>query len=150
MRTRHVETGLKRRKAKLLIALLLCGIAQATTWKPYADAKVTAEQWQDYFDSVVAAFGDTRDEIAEARLVLFTDEVTSTFYAFTLEDHPAHPAWVTRKLVEQDGAISIQQIGFYAGEEQPFADLFDDYLALSDQLKSGIAAPEGSPDPAEK
>lgn len=120
---------------KALIILLLTSSLHAATWKPFPDAEITKEQWQEYFDTVIAEFGDTRDEIAEAKLVLFTDELTSTFYAFTAVDHPAHPAWITRKLVEIDGAISIQQIGYFAGEEQAFADLFDDYLALSDQLQ---------------
>lgn len=128
----------------IVLALLLCNQLQAATYKPFPEAQVTAEQWHEYFDIIVAEFGDTRDEISEARLVVFTDEASSTFYAFTLEDHPAHPAWITRRLVEQDGAITIQQIGFFAGEEQAFADLFDDYLALSDQLKSNIAEPDNS------
>ena len=99
-----------------ILILLLCSELHAATYKPFPEAQVTAEQWQEYFDIVTAEFGDTRDEISEARLVLFTDEASSTFYAFTLEDHPAHPAWITRRLVEQDGAITIQQIGFFAGE----------------------------------
>ena len=125
-----------------LITLVWSGPLHAATWKPYPEAQITAEQWQEYFDTVVAEFGDTRDEIAEARLILFTDEATSTFYAFTAEDHPAYPAWITRKLVEQDGAISIQQIGFFAGEEQAFSDLFDDYIALSDQVQQEMATEE--------
>lgn len=127
---------------KALIALLLTSSLHAVTWKPFPDAQITEEQWQEYFDTVVAEFGDTRDEIVEAKLILFTDQLTSTFYAFTADDHPAHPAWITRKLIEQDGAISIQQIGFFAGEEQAFADLFDDYLALSDQLQKEMATPD--------
>jgi len=127
-----------------IFAFLLCSQLHAATYKPYPEANVTTDQWQEYFDIIVTEFGDTRDEIPEARLVLFTDEASSTFYAFTLDDHPAHPAWITRRLVEQDGAIAIQQIGFFAGEEQAFADLFDDYLALSDQLSQDNARQEES------
>lgn len=127
---------------KALIALLLTSSLHAATWKPFPDAEITEQQWQEYFDSVVAEFGDTRDEIAEAKLILFTDLLNSTFYAFTAKDHPAHPAWITRKLVEQEGTISIQQIGFFAGEEQAFSDLFDDYLALSDRLQQEMATPD--------
>lgn len=129
-----------------LIALVFSSSLYGATWKPYAEAQITAEQWQEYFDVVVSEFGDTREEIAEAKLILFTDELTSTFYAFTADDHPAHPAWITRKLIEQDGAIAIQQIGFFAGEEQAFADLFDDYLALSDQVQQEMATEGESPE----
>ena len=125
-----------------IFTVLISSSLHAATWKPYPEAQITTEQWQEYFDSVVAEFGDTRDEIAEARLILFTDELTSTFYAFTADDHPAHPAWITRRLVEQDGAISIEQIGFFAGDEQSFADLFDDYIALSDQVQQEMATPD--------
>ena len=137
---------MKLKTACILLGLLVSLSLHATTWQPYSDAQITVEQWQEYFDKVVAEFGDTRDEIDEAKLALFTDESTLTFYAFTTEDHPAHPAWITRKMVKQDGAVSIQQIGFFAGEEEPFADLFDDYLALSDQLKAEIATKETSPE----
>jgi len=78
--------------------------------------------------------------------VSFTDQATHTFYAFTAADHPAHPAWITRQVVEQDGGISIQQIGYFAGEEDPFAALFDDYLALSDELRAGFAGESESTD----
>lgn len=128
------------------LLLCLCCPVFAASYKPYPDAQITTEQWQEYFNAVVAEFGDSRDEIPEARLVLFTDESTSTFYAFTLEDHPAHPAWITRKLVEQDGAINMQQIGYFAGDEQAFADLFDDYLALFNQVRSDIATRDESPE----
>lgn len=126
----------------LIVVFLISSSLHAATWQPYPDAKITIEQWQKYLDTVVSEFGDTRDEVAEAKLILFTDEVTATFYAFTADDHPAHPAWITRKLVEQEGAISIQQIGFFAGEEQAFADLFDDYIALSDKMQQEMATQE--------
>jgi hypothetical protein len=42
---------------------------------------------------------------------------------------------VTRKVVEQDGAISVEQIGYFAGEEAPFADLFDAFSDLSDEMR---------------
>lgn len=137
--TRPAETGMKPTKTSALLALLWTSSLWAAPWKPYPEAQISADQWQDYYDSVVAEFGGTRDDIADAKLVLFTDEATHTYYAFTTADHPAHPAWITRKVVEQDGAISIQQIGYFAGDEEPFAALFDDYLALSDQLKLDLA-----------
>lgn len=131
-------TNMKLNLSYSVLGLILCGALHAATWQPYAEAQITVEQWQEYYDSVVAEFGETREELAEAKLVSFTDQATHTFYAFTAADHPAHPAWITRKVVEQEGGISIQQIGYFAGEEEPFAALFDDYLALSDELKAGF------------
>ena len=139
-------TNMKLNLSYSVLGLILCGALHAATWQPYAEAQITMAQWQEYYDSVVAELGDTREELAEAKLVSFTDQATHTFYAFTAADHPAHPAWITRQVVEQDGGISIQQIGYFAGEEDPFAALFDDYLALSEELRAGFAGESESTD----
>ena len=122
----------------LLFACLLAGRLLAAPYKPYPDAEITPEQWQDYFNTVQAEFADTREEIADAMLVTFRDDASRTYYAFTLPDHPAHPAWITRKAVEEKGVISMEQIGYFAGMETPFAALFEDFLELTEQLRSKV------------
>ena len=110
-----------------LIACLFFGQILAATYNPYEDSKITLEQWQDYYDTVQSEFGETREEVTGAMLVLFEDTSSSTYFAFTLPEHPAHPAWITRKLVERDGDVSMEQIGYFAGDEEPFSELFQDY-----------------------
>lgn len=122
----------------LILLTLISGSLFAAEYQPYPEAKISQEQWQDYYDIVESEIGATRDELAEAKLVLFHDEGNSLFYAFTLPDHPAYPAWITRKLVERNGEISIEQVGYFAGDEKPFAALFDDYLALVDEIQSEL------------
>ena len=112
----------------------------AATYRPYEDSKITPEQWQEYYDIVQSEFGETKEEVSGAMLVLFEDASSSTFYAFTLPEHPAHPAWITRKLVASDGDVAMEQIGFYAGEEEPFSELFQDYAELTYQIKSDYEA----------
>jgi hypothetical protein len=123
-----------------LIACLLASQLPAATYKPYEDSKITLEQWQDYFDSVLSEFGETKLEVSDAMLVFFEDASSSTYYAFTLSEHPAHPAWVTRKLVDRDGDVSMELIGYYAGDEEPFSELFQDYTELSYQIQSDLEA----------
>jgi hypothetical protein len=125
-----------------LVACLFFGQILAATYNPYEDSKVTSEQWQEYYDTVQSEFGETREEVTDAMLVLFEDTSSSTYFAFTLPEHPAHPAWITRKLVERDGDVSMEQIGYFAGDEEPFSELFQDYAELAYQIQSELERPE--------
>lgn len=118
-----------------LVAILLAGPLPAAEYQPYPDAAITAEQWQAYFDTVWLEFADTMQELPDVNLVVFQDESTSTWYAFTTGDNPAHPAWVTRRVVERDGELAMEQIGYFAGDEAPFADLFDAYSDITDEMR---------------
>ncbi len=71
-------------------------------------------------------------------LVLFEDASSSTYYAFTLPEHPAHPAWITRKLVDRVGEVAMDLIGYFAGDEEPFSELFQDYAELTYQIRSDL------------
>ena len=120
----------------LLLVILLSSQLFAAVYAPYPEARITVEQWQAYFDTVLLELADTKQDIAELNLVLFHDAATATYYAFTTARNPAHPAWVTRRFVEQDGAIAVEQIGYFAGDEGPFADLFDAYADITDELRA--------------
>lgn len=125
------------------LTLIVCLFATqllAATYNPYEDSKITPEQWQEYFDTVQSEFGETREEVTDAMLVLFEDASSSTYYAFTLPQHPAHPAWVARKLVARDGDVTMDLIGYFAGDEEPFSELFQDYAELTYQIQSDLAA----------
>jgi len=124
----------------LLITCLFATHLLAATYKPHEDSKITPEQWQEYYDSVQSEFGETREEVPDAMLVLFEDASSSTYYAFTLPEHPAHPAWITRKLVDRDGEVAMDLIGYFAGDEEPFSELFQDYAELTYQIRSDLEA----------
>ena len=55
-------------------------------------------------------------------------------FAFTLPGHSAHPAWITRQLIESGGTLDMTQIGYYAGNEEPFAELFRQYQQLNSRI----------------
>lgn len=138
-----IAVAMRRKCNRLvLIACLFANGLLAATYNPYEDSKVTLEQWQTYYDLVQYEFGETRQELSRALLVLFEDTASSTYYAFTLPGHPAHPAWITRQLVDEEGEVSMQQIGYFAGEEEPFSELFQDYAELAYQIQSDLERSE--------
>ena len=73
------------------------------------------------------------------QLIAFSDERTRTFWVFTLKKHPAHPAWITRQMYQEDGQVRVRQIGYFAGSEDAFARLFQEYLLRNEELKADVA-----------
>jgi hypothetical protein len=126
-------------RAWLLIALLVAAPLSAQEYQPYPQPKVTIEQWQAYLNSVRESLEPTAEIYKDKHIVAFQNPGTRTFYIFTTKDHPAHPAWVTRQLVEQDGQVKVRQIGYYAGNEQAFDKLFREYLQRNEELMKEVA-----------
>jgi len=123
--------------AGLAIALVAL-TAGGQEFEPYPRAKVTPEQWQAYFDEISSKFASTRQEARAAHFVGFSNPVTQTMYTFTQPGHPAHPAWITRQVVQEGTSVKVQQIGFFAGDEAPFAQLYRDFQQLNDRLREDI------------
>src|SRR5688572_18607331 len=124
--------------ALLVAALLPAAQAAAQEFQPYPSPKVTIEQWSRYLDAVRAKLESTAEIYKDKNLVVFSDRGTRTFYIFTTKDHPAHPAWITRQMVEQDGQVNVRQIGYFAGAQEPFDVLFGEYLKLNEELRENV------------
>jgi hypothetical protein len=107
----------------------------AVEFRPFAEAQVTVEQWQDYYDQVEQSLGGTERRFPELKLMTYDDLSARAAYAFTQPGHPAHPAWISRRVVEKDGWIAIEQVGYFAGAEDPFAELFREYKSLNDSIR---------------
>lgn len=120
------------------MAVVLGLPADAQEYQPYPSPKVTIEQWQRYLATVRAALDRTMEIYSDEHVVAFTDRATRTFYIFTSKDHPAHPAWITRQLVEENGQVKVRQIGYFAGAEEPFAAFFADYLQRNKKLLEDV------------
>jgi hypothetical protein len=117
------------------LALLLSTLASAQEFKPFPRAGITPAQWQAYYDEVSTKH-QTNVQVVEAeRLIIFNDAESKTFYAFTQPGHPAHPAWITRKVEVRNDNLFIGQIGYFAGDEPQFARLFKAYLDLNEKLR---------------
>ena len=118
--------------------LLLSVPAIGQDFKPYATPKITQAQWQRYFDEVKGKHANSAREVPAQHLVLFEDAKSRTSYAFTQPGHPAHPAWVARRVVQSSTAINIDQVGYFAGDEPAFEGLFRAYLDLNDRIRQDI------------
>jgi hypothetical protein len=126
-----------KRKIALLLALF-CATVHSQEFKPYPTADVTPKQWQAYFDEVQFKHGASTQKLDDQKLIVFRDEVTNTVYAFTLRGHQAHPAWITRRPEKRGDSLHMNQIGYFAGAEKPFAELFRAYLSLNDKMIADI------------
>jgi hypothetical protein len=113
--------------------------APAQEFQPYPQPKITVEQFARYADQILQAYGHSTEILKDQKLIAFSDQRTRTFYVFTTKDHPAHPAWITRQLVEEDGQVRVRQIGYFAGSEDAFAVLFREYQGRNQQLMEDVA-----------
>jgi hypothetical protein len=114
--------------------LVVASAAATIEHKPYPQPHITGEQWRRYYDQVLSAHGQSAQEFPELHLVVFQDSANSVSYAFTRPEHLAHPAWITRKIVSQGGRLYLDQVGYFAGEEAPFAALFEQYQQLNQRM----------------
>ena len=115
--------------------LLVTSAALAIEFKPFPTARVTDGQWKAYYEQVKAAHGASMRDVRDQHLVTFQDNTNLIMYAFTQPGHPAHPAWIARRFVQDaQGARNLEQVGYFAGQEAPFAALFKQYQALNQQM----------------
>ena len=112
--------------------------ALAQEYQPYPSPRITPEQWARYGETVRQYHGETLEHYKHKRLIAFSDLRARTFWIFTLKGHPAHPAWITRQMYEEDGEVRVRQIGYFAGSEEAFAKLFEEYLRRNEELKEDV------------
>ena len=120
----------------LCVALLLAGGAlPAQEFHPYADAKISVAEWQSYLDDVRSKLAASERTFPEDHLTVFEDAPRQTYYAFTTAGHPAHPAWVARRVYRQGDEVGTEQTGFYAGDVAPFEALYNSYKDLTRRMQ---------------
>ena len=134
MRPTIAENPFRRAVVAGIAALMVVGPALAIEYKPYPVAQITPAQWTGYYEQVQAAHGTDKQEFPGERLVVFHDKATATSYAFTQPSHAAHPAWITRKIVQRGSELFVDQIDYFAGSEAPFAVLYQQYQALNQRM----------------
>lgn len=118
---------------------LMATQALAQEYQPYPSPRITPEQWARYGEEVRAHHGASVEYFKDKKLVAFSDPDTRTFWVFTLKRHPAHPAWITRQMYEDEGQVRVRQIGYFAGLEEEFAKLFEEYLKRNEELMQDVA-----------
>jgi hypothetical protein len=117
---------------------LMASPALAQEYHPYPTPSITPEQLAKYGEQVRQNHGATAEIFKDKKLVAFSDQSTRTFWIFTLKDHPAHPACITRQLYEEGGQVRVRQIGYFAGSEDEFAKLFHEYQQRNELLKEEV------------
>lgn len=125
-------------KRKIFLTLLLIfytSFVYSLEYMPYPTADISEEQWSEYYEKMKALFGQTEVKHDTQGLATYSDPESRTQYAFTLPNHPAHPAWITRQVVKNGEGISMQQVGYFAGNEEEFAKLFKDYQLLNEEIQ---------------
>ena len=123
----------------LAVAVASAAPALAQEFQPYPSPKITVDQWKKYAAQVHQSLEPTAEILNGLNLIAFSDMRSRTFYIFTTKDHPAHPAWITRQMVEEGGQVRVRQIGYFAGSEEEFAKLFRDYQQRNQQLMEDVA-----------
>lgn len=118
----------------LLAAIAFAAPALAQEFQPYPQPKITVDQWKAYLAKVRELHEASAEIFRDQGIVAFTDPENLTFYIFTTKDHPAHPAWITRQIVEEGGQVHVRQIGYFAGKQEPFDKLFREYQLRNDDL----------------
>ena len=117
---------------------LMATPALAQEYQPYPTPRITPEQWATYGEEVRQNHGATAEIFQDKKLVAFSDPRARTFWIFTMKDHPAYPAWITRQLYEEGGEVRVRQIGYFAGSEDEFAKLFQEYQQRNELLKEDV------------
>ena len=132
----------RRLKKAIWLALLLTGLlhvavaASAQELQPYPNNSISDEQWQIYFYEVENTHRNSAQRVASQHLIIFKDRKNATSWTFTQMGHPAHPSWITRKVVTNGDEASIQQIGYYACELDQFAEFFEQQLQLNKSIET--------------
>ena len=118
----------------IILATWMCAnLCGAQEIKPYPRPNITAAQWQSYFEEVKQKHGASLIDGGE--LLTFRDPTTRTSYHFTKPGHPAHPAWITRRVdIFQGGAIGFHQVGHFAGAEPPFIQMNEAFWELNRKI----------------
>lgn len=134
------RAGLRRCLLVVIVSTIAPALAQE--YRPFPQARITPAQWQSYLNAVVDAHGDSGREFPAEHLVVYQDDKPSLFWAFTTAGHPAHPAWITRRVIEEAGEAKVEQVGYFAGDEAAFAQLFQQYLGLTERTVKEVQPKE--------
>jgi len=110
-----------------VVALFAPG-AFGQDFQPFPSARISEVQWQSYYYKVEQAHGESVQRLPDQLVEIFRDPQSDISWVFTQLGHPAHPAWIARRTIGEGDSANIQQVGYFAGSEAPFAELFDLYL----------------------
>ena len=119
----------------ILFVVSCAACAADPVYMPYPLPGISVEQWASFHQAVEKAYGSSRRSFPEEHLETFDSLNNNLHFAFTTAGHPAHPAWITREAKD----ASVNQIGYFGGKEQRFAEMFQAYLALTNKTIKSLS-----------
>ena len=118
-----------------ILLVLFSVTVTAVEVSPFERAEITEEQWSQYHSAVNKELSNSRRAYEKHYLEVYSDDVSRASIAFTMLGHKAHPAWVTRQVVMDGESISMQVIGYFAGDEEAFNVLFKQYQEMASRTQ---------------
>lgn len=121
-----------------LVSIALVSIVKGQSLEPFESPRVSETQWRIYYFEVESAHRDSMERLDAELLIRFRDRETATIWTFTQLGHPAHPGWVTRRVVTAESQTSVRQVGYFAGDEDAFVILFQKFLEQNKALQERL------------
>ena len=76
---------------------------------------------------------------------IVSDESGLTIWSFTPADHPAHPAYVERRMIQKDGAWYVRMNVQCGASKKACDKLVEEFRALNEQIREELNSGKGLP-----
>jgi hypothetical protein len=76
----------------------------------------------------------------QAGWVIVSDEPQQTVWSFTASDHPAHPAFAKRSVVQKGDAISIETTVLCEAERSACDKLVSEFQSLNERMRQDVGS----------
>ena len=125
------------------LLLIICGgnYGLADQSRRFPQPRISAQEWQTYFDEVKAKSG--AQDISRADrpdVVAIAVPSEQAVYYFT-KPGGAHPAVVIAQVIQRGTAILIEHSGYFAGSEEAFAKWFGAFANQSEFVRTYLKSP---------
>src|SRR5262245_22416974 len=129
-------------KTLLCLVLSLCLLAAgagADTGRRFPHSQITRGEWQTYLNEIRTTPGIEQLEDARPETVTYFNAAEQSVYCFTTGG-PAHPAVVVTRVFEREGKVRLQNMGYFAGDEDAFASWFQSFTSLGPEIEKKLKA----------
>ncbi|MCX7554852.1 hypothetical protein OS175_13310 [Marinicella sp. S1101] len=109
--------------------------------RPHQTAGISSEQWANYYQLATIKYsGAVYSYEDKCTTQVAAKDINANIY-FTQPCHSAHPAWVTIYVIEENQHLRLGQIGYFAGSESAFAEMYKAYGVLREQMIEDMRQP---------
>jgi len=111
--------------------------------KPYPIANISLQEWNSYYQLINFKLPASKKLIQQNCMEYFADRTINAVFYFTTNCHPAHPAWVTLHVINENNQLHMGQIGYFAGHESAFAEMFKAFQVSTEERRKAMAKKNG-------